>query len=268
MAYIVHLKKQFKSPGAVSNYLSGARLWFLATTGTTAPFDTHHVTVLKKGLTRSMAHRPNQIPPLGVGALKHAIRVLDALGKQARVVKALLLIAFFTALRQSNLLVNRNADLPSEHVLLAKDLQIRKGELLITMHTSKTVKSPADKKTFRVPMTDTQLCCPVRAWQSYTAVTRLDPDAPAFVTTKGVPLTVKGATNLLRKTLMDSDYPDPSRFTLHALRRGAIHACVKAGAKLDSVRELGQWASRAIDCYLPSKGVIADAPATLRAYVG
>lgn len=268
LAYLVHLKKQFKSPGAVSNYLSGARTWTLATTGATSSFDTHHVSVMKKGLARSMGHTPNPVPPLGVKDLRHLARVLNGLGDAGKPIKALLLVAFGSALRQSNLLVNRSVDLPSEHVLLTRDLHLEKGYLLLRIRSSKTIKSPADAKTIKLPKATTSLCCPVRAWRRYVKLVKPEPRAPAFQDTHGTPLTVKGVTNLLRRSLTGSAYPEPNRFTLHALRRGAIHACVAAGSTLEQVKELGQWASRAMNKYLPSKEVIADAPATLQAYIG
>lgn len=268
LSYIVFLKKHFKSPGAVSNYLSGARMWTLAATGTAAPFDTHHATVLKRGLARSMKHSTTQVPPLRVDELRHLAAVLDRLGKQARVIKALVLIAFYTALRQSNLLVNRNASLPSEHVMLTKDIVVRENALLITIHSSKTIKASENGKTFKLPEATKALCCPVRAWKRYAGFARPKPGAPAFQTEGGIPLTVRGATNLIRKALIGSNYKEPNRFTLHALRRGAIHACVEGGADLEQVKELGQWASRAVNRYLPGKSVITAAPSTLKAYIG
>ena len=72
--------------------------------------------------------------------------------------------------------------------------------------------------------------------------------APAFQTEDGVPLSVRGATRMIRSALRGSAYPDPQRFTLHALRRSAVHACVKAGSSLDQVKELGHWASDAVKC--------------------
>ena len=58
LSFIMYLKKQLKSPGAIRNYLSSACTWTLAIKGTAVAFDTYHVAVLKRGLARSMAHTP------------------------------------------------------------------------------------------------------------------------------------------------------------------------------------------------------------------
>ena len=84
------------------------------------------------------------------------------------------------------------------------------------------------------------------------------------MTTDGTPLSIAGVTRLVRVALKGSDYINPARFTLHALRRGAVHACVAGGASLEQVKELGHWASDAVKAYLPQRSVSA-APATLKA---
>ena len=61
LSYIIYLKKQLKSPGAVKNYISSARTWTLASRGSATAFDTYHVAVLKRGLVRSMGHTPRHL---------------------------------------------------------------------------------------------------------------------------------------------------------------------------------------------------------------
>lgn len=265
--YLVHLKKHLNSPGAVANYFSAARTWVAACTGSTKVFDGYHTTLLRKGLRRSMQHTPRPVPALTVPVLRHVVTVLDRLGRSARVIKALVLLAFFTALRQSNLLVSTRSRDQVCHILLAKDVRVNNEHLWITVRSSKTIIEPRQQRTFKLTRADDPLCCPVRAWQRYTEKFKLGPEDPAFITTTGTPLTIRGATKVLRAALVGSAYPDPRRFTLHGLRRGAVHACVNAGSSLQQVKELGQWASEAVKCYLPRK-VISAAPATLRACVG
>lgn len=266
LSFILFLKKKLKSPGAVRNYVSSARTWTLAVQGTAEHFDTYNVALLKRGLDRSMKHTPAVSPPIWPEHIEHMSRVLDELGKEARVIKAVLLIGYFTALRQSNLIAGSGAA-RSTHALKAKDVTERTGELWVTVHTSKSAPASGRARVFKLQRHNSPLCCPLVAWKKYARYVHPEQDGPAFVTRMGTHLTVAKVTKLLRAALKFSSYPAPQDFTLHALRRGAVHACANAGSTLDQIRELGHWRSDAVNHYLPPN-VIRDAPTTLRACFG
>ena len=259
MAYIVFLKTQLKSPGAILNYLSTARTWYLALFGEAKQYDTYRVSVLKKGLARVMQHKTLQAPAVEPAHLRHMVAVLNELGRVTLPVKALLLVAYFSALRQSNLL--------GCHVLLARDVVASSSELRIVVRSTKTLCEPKHQVCIVLPAIHGSACCPVRAWKKYYKRVTPLPEAPAFGLPFGHKLTVAAVTALLRQALVGSSYVDPQRFTLHALRRGAVHACAKAGVSRIHMKELGQWKSNAIDAYLPQKTIEA-ATSTLTAYFG
>ena len=259
LAFIVFLRTKLKSPGAVLNYLSSARTWCLAATGAVLQFDTYKVSVMKKGLPRVMHHVPSPVPALLPDQLKHMVAVLDELGSAALPVKALLLLGYFSALRQSNLL--------GTHVILTEDVIYTPDSLTIRVRSSKTITSKLKQVSLHIPCIKCSPCCPVKAWFIYARKVKPELTGPALVVSNRIRLTVPSVTKLLRITLQGSTYTDPSKFTLHALRRGAVHGCVKAGASLAQIKDLGQWASNSVDAYLPPK-VIKSAFSTLTAYFG
>lgn len=133
MAYIVFLKANLSSPGAVLNYISMARTWTLSLNGKANQFDTYRVSILQRGLSRVMKHIPAPVPAVSPEHLKHIVAVLDKLGSVMLPVKALLLIVYFSALRQSNLL--------GKHILLAEDVHASHNQLRLAIHTTKTISS-------------------------------------------------------------------------------------------------------------------------------
>ena len=266
ISYILFLKDRLTAPGAVHNYLSGARTWFLAAVGSAKAFDTYKVGVIKRGLRRTMPHVTHKVPPITPAQLEHIARVLTELGKPARVVKALAMIAFFSALRQSNLLNNTQTGALSTHVLLARDIKSTRDHLLISVRSSKTIKSPEQRAVLRLPRMPASICCPCEAWDKYVRIAKLDPGEPAFRCRRSF-LTVKRATALIRLALVESSYSNPSEFTLHAFRRGAAHACKEAGSSLETIKELGQWGSNAVFGYLPNR-LVHRGPDTLKACFG
>ena len=64
MGYIALLSNEFKSPGAVLNYLSGARTWVLMLGGSAAGFDTYSVSLVKRDVSRSADFSPSRALPL------------------------------------------------------------------------------------------------------------------------------------------------------------------------------------------------------------
>ena len=63
MSFLIHLKDTLRSTAAIVNYFWGARSAVECRSGSTAPFDSPQVTLLRKGLPRTTQHTPLQAPP-------------------------------------------------------------------------------------------------------------------------------------------------------------------------------------------------------------
>ena len=105
LSFVIFLRDRLKAPGSVLNYLSGVRTWVAATSGVTAPFESYQVSILKKGIANVMNHTPSQATPISPALLMNIVNSLCVQGNSTLVVRAVFLMAFFTLLRQSNLLV-------------------------------------------------------------------------------------------------------------------------------------------------------------------
>ena len=265
MSYVMYLKKKLKTSGAVLNYRSSARTWTMSVRGSARHFDSYRVSVLKKGLKRTMVKSTVAKFPILATHVRHVVRVLDRIGNSAKVLKAFILIAFCTALRQSNLLLSHKSA-PMGHVLLSSEVQVKKGALELEIRSTKTTAKGSSYKMV-IQAGPVRKFCPVYAWLNYQRTAKRTETQLAFVSQDGSPVTTRVATSAIRLALEGSGFGDPRGFTLHSLRRGAVHQYVKAGATLGQIRTLGNWRSDAVTTYLPCR-VIKEGPSTLSACLG
>ena len=116
--------------------------------------------------------------------------------------------------------------------------------------------------SIRLPWIHGSRYCPVSAWVKYSRHQKGLPSDPAFMTPGGTPLTPKVMTEVLRQGLHQAGHPHAQSLTLHGMRRGAAQACIKNGASLQSVKDLGTWLSDAVYAYVP-KTMVIEAPIAL-----
>ena len=104
MDYIAYLTNEFKSPGAVLNYLSSALTWILMLGGSAAGFDTYSVSLVKHGVSKSADYSPTRALPLKPEDIINILNLFYSAGSGAHVMRVATLIGYFSFFRQSNLL--------------------------------------------------------------------------------------------------------------------------------------------------------------------
>ena len=261
LSYMMHLSDSLSSPGAVLNYISGARTWVRTMSGDTASFDMYSVALMKKGIQRSSKHVSVQAPPLTPYDVKTIVRYLESAGDNGLALTAGILIAYFTLLRQSNLFAPESEG-GAGHALLARDISITDAGLNICVRTTKTRWRSRPPLNIQVPAIPRSPYCPARAWRTYASRVRPHAQGPAFVTTAGFPLRASAVTAVMHAALIAEGHPHPRAFTLHSLRRGGAQACAQLGVQLDDIRDLGTWTSQSVHSYVP-KNAVNSAPRTL-----
>lgn len=264
LSYVLHLQSTLRSPSSVHNYLSGVRTWLQSLNASTKAFASYRAVLMIRALNKHMAHTPRQAEPVSPCQVKVVVKFLDKLGKKTCSIKVVFLLAYFTLLRQSNLLPRSRSD-PAPHLLARSDIAICKSGLCISVRSSKTITSPDQIQNIWVPATADPALCPRRAWKVLNQQ-RTDVDSRrAFVLPDGSPLTLRLATKVIKLALQGSDFKEPGKFTFHGLRRGAAQACARAGVPLDQIMELGNWRSKAVHTYVP-RSLISAATSTLKGY--
>lgn len=266
LSYVLHLSETLATPGAALNYLSGARTLLRTFGAATTAFDTYPVALAKRGVQRASTHQAGRAPPLTPTDIKNIVSYLQSAGPNARVLTASLLIAYFTLMRQSNLLAS-SPYASGSHALRACDVTITPAGLNIQLASTKTRWRSGPPTNIAVPAIPGSPCCPVQAWLSYASQGNLHLQGPAFVTISGEPLRASALTAAIKLALRVAGHPSPDVFTLHSLRRGGAQACALAGSTLPEIKELGTWSSDSVYTYVPRDSVVS-APRTLSSIFG
>ena len=265
LGYVAFLFNKFNKPGTVNNYLSGAKTYIRILGGNEKAFEHINVSIVKRGVARTAQHKVKQAKSISVKQLKKVIDVWKRKGEKGYVYTVVTLLAFFSMLRQSNLVLG--ADGGHSHTLMRKDVTIKQRTLRIRIRSTKTTWRPEDEFWLVVPEIPHSQYCVVRAWKNYIRSVRLGPEDTAFWRTNGSPLTPRLWLAAFRAALSRSGTQDPWAFTLHSLRRGGATACVGEGVGVEQVKRAGNWSSRAYKEYIPKKTVTV-APAALANLLG
>ena len=266
ISFIYHLQCKLRSPGAVMNYISGVKTWLKTCSGKSEVFDSYLVTVMKKGVSKNSDHSVIRAEPITPNDLCCIIDYLSVKSHYSKVVVALLLIAYHTLLRQSNLLPS-SAACRSQHMLKFSDISCNANNLIVLVSSTKTRTSADPGLKFVIPALPASRYCAVKAWSEYTSGRHFLKSGPAFVLHSGYPLTVSVCSKVL-KLAMKELFPERNcRFTLHSLRRGAAQACLFNGVSLKDIKKAGTWRGDSVYHYVP-KIVIKEAPTALGKLLG
>ena len=265
MGFVAFLFNKFHKTGTVNNYISGAKTYVRILGGNGKAFEHINVNLVKKGVARVAQHKVKQAKSISVKQLKKVIDEWKRKGEKCYVFTVVTLLAFFSMLRQSNLVIG--SDGGHSHTLMRKDVTVKQRTLRIRIRSTKTTWRPEDEYWLVVPEIPHSHYCVVRAWKKYIRSVRLAPDDPAFWRANGSPLTSRLWLAALRSALSRTGTRDPWAFTLHSLRRGGATACVEEGVGLDQVKLAGNWSSKAYKEYIPKK-TVSVAPEALTRLLG
>ena len=80
MSFVVHLMNRFRAPGSVANYFSSVKIWFTKLTGSPGVFDSYHVKLLKKGVSKALQHEVSRAIPMSPRELTKIVKSLSNFG--------------------------------------------------------------------------------------------------------------------------------------------------------------------------------------------
>ena len=170
-------------------------------------------------------------------------------------------------MRQSNRLAPGLAHWDGPHTIQHRDIIVKPAGLHVIIRSSKTIRSLKGAVKILVPALNDPRYCPVRAWCRYKADVKPAPTDPAFIRKDGSALTPAAMTRLLRNTLKLAGHHSWHSLTLHGMRRRAAQACIRQGASIQAVKDLGTWLSSAVYSYVP-KELVSEAAVTLGSAFG
>ena len=210
-----------------------------------------HLNSTMRGIRRHLGDRVTRKAPITPHLLLALLSHLDVTTPEGANIWAAALLMFFGLLRRSNVL-------PSSHTSFDPALHLRRCDLEFT-HTglklhirwSKTIQFRSRELVIPLCRIPRHPLCPVRA--AFQAL-HLTPDAPlegpAFVIPYGPqysPTTASRFVHIVKQHL--SHHCDTSQISGHSFRRGGASWAYARGVPIDTIRQLGDWASNAYMSY-------------------
>lgn len=242
--YVQFLANSHTSPSSLKNYVSGARHWILHHCGDPSSFSSPPVADVLKRLCSISSHIPAQAAPLSPRELRIICNYIDVNPSVPLSVKPCILISYACMLRASNVVSPSHTLWGGPHTIKAHDICfVPPGTLLVTIRSTKTTNR---SKPFTLPIqavSDISIC-PVRAWVSYVARTRLPPGGPAFLVEAKAPLTSSPVVCAIRTALGQAGYQDVMNYSLHSIRRGSAQLAAAMGASRTDIMKHGNWRSQ------------------------
>lgn len=250
-AYVEYLASHLGSPSTIKNKLSSVRVHMGLVEVSCAPF--RHPRVIRAldaiEKEKSRAPRPKQpLPPLEFKCVLLAIPY-DYLGN---VLRACLLVLYYGALRQSELLP-RTVRLWSSKIQPTRaDLQFRQNQCSIFIkHAKNLQKYNQSRQVLMQPATDPALC-PVRALQVVMEDSPCrGPLDPVFVFSDSQPVPASFVLKHLHIIMRRCGFNDIiSQTSLHSIRKAAATNAHDQGCSQLSIQNYGGWQSEAYRSYI------------------
>ena len=245
IAYLVSLGRVY---GTILNHLSSIKHMhkFL---GHDLTWDSdYRYKLLLRGVKRYLGTAVQRKAPITPRLLLRIVH-LFAFDKPLHVAMwALFLVAFYSFLRKSNLVVDRAAQV-SPKVLLRSALCFDASFAYLTVRASKTIQF--QERLFSLPLSRIpgSLLCPVAALVNHLWIYQVPQDMPLFTVRSDSSLshiTYTHFSSFLAR-IVKAVGLDPTNYSPHRFRRGGATFAFEAKVPSASIKAQGDWRS---DCYL------------------
>lgn len=237
------MANSYTSPASAKNYLSGAKYWITVHGGDTSSFSAIETGEMVKAVVADSDHIPSPACPLKVSDIAIVCKFLDSNPVVIKAIKPCILLTFACMLRSSNSLSPNLTVWAGAHTLLASDISLVNGALIVLIRSTKTTSKKNPVLLQVLPSTCPDMC-PVRAWIDYTRKIKPWPFGPAFVTNSGQPLTAAPVVAAMRAALKQAGATNIARISMHSLCRGGAQAAFTSGVSTDEIMKLGIWSTR------------------------
>ena len=247
--YAQFLSRTFKSVDSIQNYISGVRTLHSLLDVSFVAKDSIDLRLTLRGLKRLKGHMPRQAAPLTPHILRKLYFQLDFSKQLDIVMWALLLIAFFTMSRKSNLVTTGKEKFDCRKQLCRSDILVGDKGLVVIYRWSKTNQFRGRMHTVPVLAIPGSVLCPLKAYRNMVQALPGDGSLPAFFLNIGKlsqPVTYELLQGFIKKGVAKLGL-EPKFFSSHSLRRAGATWAFKSEVPGELIKSHGDWAS---DCYL------------------
>lgn len=249
-AYIEFLAKDTPSPRTIANHLSHIRTYLCKAGADTFQLDHHRVKWAMVAVSRNKDYIPRVKLAFPVQDLHRMVAALP-LDAQGNIIRTSVLLMFYAALRQSEVLAPSAATFDHRKHLTRGDVILTHNSVTVKIKHAKNMQSVYESKTLRLQQSSNPLLCIVAAIQDLIAFTPTihhhDPCIMAPATRR--PVTVdfvrRHWTQHLQSRGMSTD-----ALSLHSVRKAAATAAHESGCNELDIQRYGGWRSNAHRQYI------------------
>ena len=249
--FIEYLSDFLTAPASILNYMALVRCYITDCAYDTQHWYAHRVKLALDAVHRDKSHTPYQRPaipaPLLYAAFKHMAR-----HTYSAMFRLIIAILYFSALRQSEVIIHTQSQFDPTRHLLARDVYISAGVLCLYIKHAKNMSAHNKRRTVKLHPTGDPLTCPLILYADMRAGHPTPPPtAPAFTYKDGTPVLVPHVIARLRSAIAAQGM-DPRPYTLHSLRSAATTHAYDAGHTPFELQNSAAWSSQAYRQYIQS----------------
>ncbi len=256
--YCEFLARKFRSPKAIRNYISGARLLHKYLHVSADSLHSFELGLMLRALDINLRHVPNQRLPLTEKMLAQLCALCDSLDTFGITLKCAVPLSYFGFLRQSNLAPQTaKAFDPTRHTCRG-DVITHPPGLVIVLKWTKTCQQASQHVRIPIPSIPGHPLCPVAAYQRMVCAIPASANSPLLqLQNPRGPVKTLTVGSLARafNVLITSMGYSSHDYSLHSLRRAGATASYIAGVDYINIKRHGTWRSNSFWEYSVSNSV-------------
>lgn len=251
-AYIEYMVHTTPSPRTVANNLSHVRTYFRKANIPTTQIDSWRVKWAMVAVTRDKDYIPRIKSAMPAQTLQRLVISLPN-SEHGIIMRASVLLMYYAALRQSEVLPNSVASYDPRRHLSRQDVVLHSDFITITIKHAKNLQSVYEKKTVNLQSAPNSQVCVVEAIRNmYLLTPTASPSEPCIMfSVSRRPVTVEYVRRNWMKHLQNHGV-DSAAFSLHSLRKAAATEAHNQGCNELDIQRYGGWKSNAHRAYISS----------------
>lgn len=213
----------------------------------------YHFSLALQGLKRYLGNTVNRKSAITPSMLIAVSTCFDLSCPLHAAMWALFLVAFFSFLRKSNLVIGAAAD--SKKVLCRSDLVFTDTGAQLSVRETKTIQYKQRTLSIPLPLISGSRLCPISALRNHLKVNQIASHEPLFSVSSLSnasllsPVTYSQFTRFLKQSIAAIG-EDPAVFSPHSFRRGGATFAFECGLPAEFIKIHGDWRSDAYLVYL------------------
>lgn len=249
-AYIEFLKETIPSPRSIANHLSNIRTYLRKAQASTDQVDNFRVKYAMTAIKRDNSYVPRIKEAFPIDVLQQMIILLPH-SNEYQLIKVAVLIMYYAALRQSEVLSYSSASYDSYKNLSRRDVIISEQGLKVYIKHAKNLQSVYEHKSVLLqPAANPALCVVTAVRSMYDTTPTRHPDEPCIMypTSRravSIEYVRRHWVNHLKHHGVDT-----SDLSLHSIRKAAATAAHHSGCQEIDIQRYGGWRSNAHRSYI------------------